>query len=240
MKLVCSAALAAFAALPAWGAATIEQYHSHDFSFQAPVEGNPFEAELTGEFTGPDGLRLRVPGFYAGNGVWKIRFSPTRTGEWSLTTVSAVPALNGKRETGIRAVPNRHPAIHGGLRVDGAHPYHFLYEDGTRYFLLGYEADWLWGAEMNDPRRAAMHRLIGLMASRGFNHVLVNIYAHDTSWSPERKHQWDFGPPDMYAFEGTNEKPDHSRLNTAFFDRYDVMMQALRDKGIIAHIMIKV
>jgi hypothetical protein len=44
----------------------------------------------------------------------------------------------------------------------------------------------------------------------------------------------------MYAWEGSNEKPDHSRLNTKFFQLYDGMMSALRDKGIVAHIMFKV
>jgi hypothetical protein len=28
-----------------------------------------------------------------------------------------------------------------------------VYQDGTRYFLLGYEADWLWGADPLDPER---------------------------------------------------------------------------------------
>ena len=51
------------------------------------------------------------------------------------------------------------------LRVDPAHPYHFIYEDGTRYFLLGYEADWLWAPEMKDPKRKVMHRLIDQMVN---------------------------------------------------------------------------
>jgi hypothetical protein len=44
----------------------------------------------------------------------------------------------------------------------------------------------------------------------------------------------------MFAWEGTNEQPDHSRLNTRFFQLYDGMMEALRDQGIVAHIMLKV
>ena len=220
--------------------ALIEQYHTHDFVFRGPVEGNPFDVEMAAEFTGPGGVRLRVPGFYDGAGVWKVRFSPTRDGEWSFRTVSTLKALDGKTQAGVWCVPNRHPNIHGGLRVDPAHPYHFIYEDGTRYFLLGYEADWLWGADMEDPERAVMRRLIGQMAARGFNHVLVNVYAHDTNWSPERKHRWDWGPAPIFPWEGTNEKPDHARLNPKFFQLYDGMMEALRDKGIVAHIMLKV
>jgi hypothetical protein len=218
----------------------IQQYHSHDFTLRGPAAGNPFDVRLDGDFQGPDGIRLRVPGFYDGAGAWKIRFSPTRPGEWSMRTVSSLAALDGKVETGIRCVPNRHPNIHGGLRVDAAHPHHFIYQDGTRYFLLGYEADWLWAPDMNDPERKSMRRLIDLMASRGFNHALVNVYAHDTSWAPGKSCPWDYGPPEVYAWEGANEKPDHSRLNPRFFQLYDGMLEALRDKGIVAHIMIKV
>ncbi len=221
-------------------AATIEQYHSHDFIFKASAAGNPFDVELAGEFTGPDGAHLSVPGFYDGEGVWKIRFSPTRQGDWSLRTISSLEALNGKAESSIACVSNRHPNIHGVLKVDAAHPYHFVYEDGTRYFLLGYEADWLWAPEMNDPESKVMHRLIDQMAARGFNHVLVNVYAHDTSWAPGKSCEYDYGPAEMYPWEGTNQQPDHSRLNPKFFQLYDGMMEALRDKGVVAHIMLKV
>jgi uncharacterized protein DUF5060 len=142
-------ALAPVTGLPAQGSpaprAPLEQYRPHDFTFTAPSGGNPFEVELSGEFTGPDGVRLRVPGFYDGAGVWKIRFAPTRQGSWSLRVTSSLKALDGRTETGISCGPNRRPAVHGALRVDPAHPHHFVWEDGTRYFLLGYEADWLWG-----------------------------------------------------------------------------------------------
>jgi hypothetical protein len=229
-----------FAAMTPGAAVTIEQYYSNDFSFQAQASGNPFDVDLVGEFTGPGGVHLSVPGFYDGNGVWKIRFSPTSLGTWSLRTRSSLPALNGRAETGIECQPSKHAAIHGGLRVDPLHPHHFIFEDGTRYFLSGYEADFLWAAEMNDPERRVMHKLIDQIAARGFNHLLVNVYAHDTRWASGKSCPWDYGPPELYAWEGTNEKPDHSRPNTKFFQLYDGMMNALRDKGIVAHIMVKV
>ncbi len=221
-------------------ATTVEQFHAHDFVFKAVATGNPFDVELAAEFAGPGGARFKVPGFYDGDDTWKIRFSPTLVGEWSMTTAASIGALAGKKESGIQCVTNRHPNIHGGLKVDPAHPHHFIYEDGTRYFLLGYEADWLWAPGMNDPERKVMRRAIDSMASHGFNHVLVNIYAHDTSWAPGKSCDWDYGPAEMYPWEGDNQKPDHSRLNTKFFQRYDGMMEALRDKGIVAHIMLKV
>ncbi len=221
------------------GAVTVEVFRPHDFAFRASVSGNPFDVALTGEFTGPGAARLRLPGFYDGDGVWKLRFSPPAPGNWSLRTVSAVAGLNGRTEE-IVASPNRHPKIHGVLEIDPEHPFHFRFRDGTRFFLMGYEADWLWGADMLDPSRKLMRRLIDQIAARGFNYVLVNVYAHDTRWCPGRVNQWDFGPPALFAWEGSNQKPDHSRLNPAFFRIYDGMMEALLDQGLVAHIMLKV
>ena len=221
-------------------AVTVEQFHPHDFTLSGQVRGNPFDAEVQGEFTGPDGTRIRVPGFYAGANTWKIRFSPPMPGHWSMVTSSSTLGLSGQTAIEIECKKNANPAIHGGLRVDPVNRHHFLYEDGSRYLLMGYEADWLWGADMTDPERKVMHHLIDQIAARGFNHLLVNIYAHDTSWSKGKQNQWDYGPTPIYVFGGTNGKPDHTQLNTAFFDLYDGMMNALLEKGIVAHIMIKV
>jgi hypothetical protein len=239
-KLLLSKLLFIFdAAVLLQGAVTVEQHHPHDFSFRASVTGNPFDAVIEGEFTGPDAVRLRVPGFYDGDGVWKIRFSATLTGEWTMRTTSPIGALNGRTEQ-ITAVANKNKFVHGVLQVDPEHPYHFRFPDGARFFPMGYEADWLWGADMLDPSRKLMHRLIDQIHGRGFNWVLVNVYAHDTRWCPGRVNEHDYGPPALYAWEGANDKPDHSRLNPRFFQIYDGMMRALLDKGMIAHIMLKV
>ena len=221
-------------------AVVIEQSHWHDFAFTAQISGNPFDVDLRGVFTGPGGVQLVVPGFYDGENTWIIRFSPTAVGHWSMRTSSPAAALNGRLEANIECSANTNPAVHGGLLVDPVNRHHFLYEDGTRYFLMGYEADWLWAVDMKDPDRKVMRHLIDQIASRGFNHLIVNVFAYDTSWSKGKMNEWDYGPPEMFVFGGSNEKPDYSRLNPAFFKAYDGMMQALQDKGIVAHLMLKV
>jgi hypothetical protein len=125
MKL-CTLLIAGFAAAAVAPAVTIEQYHSHDFAFTAQYAGNPFDVDVRATFQGPGGVRLEVPGFYDGAGVWKIRFSPTLTGRWNMRTGASVDALNGRTEADIVCEPNRSATIHGGLLVDALHPYHFI------------------------------------------------------------------------------------------------------------------
>ena len=127
--------------LPLASAVDIQQYHRHDFTFRANVTGNPFDVTMSAEFVGPNGVHLTVPAFYDGDSIWKVRFSPTEVGQWSMTTTSSVPALNGQKDAAINCTPNRHPNIHGSLQVDASNPYHFRYQDGTRYFDLHHTAD---------------------------------------------------------------------------------------------------
>ena len=41
-----------------------------------------FDVELTATFSGPD-TTMTVSGFYAGNGVFKVRFMPKTVGKWT-------------------------------------------------------------------------------------------------------------------------------------------------------------
>src|SRR5437867_10069854 len=98
----CKVLILVTASLRLLSAVTIEQYHPHDFTLSAQASGNPFDVEFQGVFTGPAGTHITVPGFYAGGNVWKIRFSATKPGRWSMTTVSPVGALNAHTETDIQ------------------------------------------------------------------------------------------------------------------------------------------
>jgi hypothetical protein len=111
------------------------------FSAAALIE-NPFGVDFWAQVKCPDGSQRRLLGFYDGQGNWKIRVSPDVLGRWSLVTHSTLPALDNK-EIAFTCVANSNPRVHGGLRVDEKHPHHFVYEDGTHYFPLGYECDWL-------------------------------------------------------------------------------------------------
>jgi len=63
---------------------------------------NPFSIEVDALLTSPSGKKWRVPGFYDGDGkgrldgdVWKVRFSPDETGQWSFESKSPDRQLDG-------------------------------------------------------------------------------------------------------------------------------------------------
>ena len=218
----------------------VPRWQPYDFVFvSAAKPANPFALSFTATLKGPTNQEFKTRGFYDGSGLWKVRFSPNAEGTWTLVTTSEAPDLNGKTVT-FSCVRNPNPRVHGGLRVDADHPHHFIFEDGSRYFLMGYECDWLWALDQQSATLATLNPFLDKLASSGFNHVILNAYAHDTGWRKGNSTPDDFGPPPLYAWEGDNARPDHSRFNLAYWRHYDRVMEALRERGMIAHILIKV
>jgi hypothetical protein len=219
----------------------VEQYHVYEIHLlSGTTHDNPFDVTVWATIRGPEDRELDVPGFYDGEGIWKIRFSPDCPGVWLWTTTSDEPDLDG--ETGeIKCVPNTHPQIHGGLTIDADRPHHFVYQDGTRYFLVGYECDWLWALDLNSPDIRQLETFVHEISTYGgFNHVVTQAYAHYTKWARDIPMPPRIAPTELYAWEGTNESPDHERLNLKYWQHYDRVVSLLQEKGIIAHIMITV
>lgn len=219
---------------------SVPRWQPYDFEFTgSKIPENPFMVSFSGLVESPCGIQYEIPGFYDGNGIWKIRFAANSEGNWTLTTRSKDPMLDGKT-VAFRCVQNQNANIHGSLLIDSKNPRHFIYEDGARYFLMGYECDWLWALDMNNPALPTLNPFLDKLNEHGFNHVILNAYAHDTGWEKGKTSDIDYGPPPMYPWEGSNEQPVFDRFNLNYWQRYDRMISALQQRGIIAHIMIKV
>ena len=218
----------------------VPRWQPYDLVFRSEAQpANPFAVVFSATVEGPKHVRLKLPGFYDGKGRWKLRVSPTSEGTWSLVTESSVPDLNAKTAQ-FEAVPNTNRHVHGGLRIDPQHPRHFAFEDGTHCFVMGYECDWLWALDSAKPGLPAVEPFLDKLAANGFNYLLLNAFAQDTSWRKGNTAPDDYGPPPLFAWDGTNERPDHSRFNLAYWQHFDQVIEALHQRGMVAHIMIKV
>jgi len=218
----------------------VPRWEPHDFAFtSAAVPENPFQISFSAEVTGPNGAKLTVPGFFDGDGTWKVRVSAPAEGAWSFVTRSDLAELDGRRGS-FTCVANPSPAVHGSVRIDAERPHQFVYEDGTRFLPVGYECDWLWALDAGDPELKTINPFLDKLAAHGFNFVILNAYAHDTKWRAGRTGDDDFGPPPLYAWAGTNEQPDHRRFNLAFWQHYDRVIEALHRRGMWAHVLMKV
>ena len=132
---------------------------------------------------------------------------------------------------------------HGPLQVDKAHPQHFIYGDGARCFLMGYEADWLMQIDQTPSDLARIKALLDKIGGLGFNMVVVSSYsyAHLGRWGrEEHEHDPKFVTPKIPPWVGGNATPDYGRLDNEFFYHFDRIMVELLKRGILAHIMIHV
>jgi len=132
LRLVCLLLVAAASGLRA-APAPVEQWGIFELSLTGPSSGNPFlDVDFSAHFT-HGASAFDVPGFYDGNGTYRVRFMPDQTGDWHYETRSNAPALGG--QSGNFTVFPPGPGDHGPVRV--AATYHFAYADGTAYFPLG-------------------------------------------------------------------------------------------------------
>src|SRR4026207_940108 len=67
---------------------SVPLYQRFEQSFESAANyANPAqEASLLATFTSPSGSKLKIPGFWDGGKTWRIRFSPTQTGNWKFET----------------------------------------------------------------------------------------------------------------------------------------------------------
>lgn len=201
---------------------TVEQWGVFEVALHGPASGNPFvDVPLSAKFTQGDST-IETPGFYDGDGVYRVRFMPEKQGEWHYTTESTSAALNGKTGSFFVAPPSAND--HGPVRV--AHTYHFAYADGTPYRELGTTCYvWEWQPE------ALERETLKTLASSPFNKIRFCVFP--------KRYQWNTNEPIMYPFEGiplTNW--DFTRFNPKYFQHLDQSVVELLKLGIQADVIL--
>jgi hypothetical protein len=122
---------------------------------------NPFDPEeiaVDGVFSGPDGLSLKLPGFWhqeykrekQTNGVervtavgaphWLIRFAAPRAGDWKLQVFARDP--NGQGASAPLAFKVGQGKSPGFVRRSLANTRYFQFDSGDPFFIIGYILAW--------------------------------------------------------------------------------------------------
>ena len=120
-------------------ATPVKQHHAHDFTLKSDTKhDNPFFVDLKATFTHEGGEKIEnLPGFYDGDGTWKVRFAPALEGKWAGVTASDDPKLNGVKLPAVECAANDNPAVHGLLGTDLDYSHRFAWSDGSPHVYLG-------------------------------------------------------------------------------------------------------
>ena len=204
---------------------------------------SPFSKRAHALVQGDDGLQ-KISLFYAGDNKWIFRFSSATTGKKTFSLESEIKELDGRSGT-FEIAANKKPNRHGGVVLNKKQPNRFFYEDGSHYFNLAFECDWLFALDYGQKDIPKTKHLLSRIGENGFNQVVMNVYSYDVSWPKDpllKKHpEHEYGGrEDIFPFLGSNSKPDHSSLNLAFFDHFDKVIAEMHDQEIVCHLMIYV
>lgn len=220
----------------AQAASSIEQWGFFEIREVGPSTGNPFVDVQFGAHFKFGHRTVDVVGFYDGEGIYKVRFSPDSVGHWTFETTSNIKELAGRTgmfECTAPSVNNRGP-------VGTAHQFHFQYADGTPYFPFGTTC-YSYGFIGSPFDRTSLEDL----EAAGFNKVRFKLL---TSSLGRRQpvampFEWIGTAPALVTSESATTKPiaerfDLSRFNPAYFQDFDRRIQGLLEAGIEADLIL--
>jgi len=187
---------------------------------------DPFnEVTLDVVFTDPQSRKLRVPAFWAGGNLWKVRYASPVIGthvfrsECSERADAGLHGVTGKIE--VRPYTGRNPLyLHGPVRA--AENQRFLqYQDGTPFFWLG--DTWWMGLSHRLHFPDEFQQLTADRKEKGFTviQIVAGLY------------------PDMFPFDprGANEagfpwQTNYASIRPEYFDAADKRLEYLIDQGL--------
>lgn len=185
-----------------------EQGFIHTGNYQNPYT----EVEATATFTTPKGETQIIPLFWDGGKTWKLRFSPNMAGNWKWSVQSNDPGLNNQSGA-FKALAAQSK---GGIKVNPKYPAHFIYQDGTPFWLFG-DTHWTLYNHIPEEKvdRNSVKQYIDKRAQQGFNYIHSNLLSRGKNEGG-------------LAFENLSAET----LNPVYWQEVDARIKYLNKKGI--------
>ncbi len=200
----------------------VEQWDLFEIVLDGPATGNPFmDVELTAQFN--SGIEaVTVPGFYDGDGIYRIRFSPLIQGTWKYLTESNIDELSGI-EGKIKCIPPTGDN-HGPVKI--VNTFYLQYTDGTPFYGVGTTA-----YQWTSVKQSIQAKTLETLAKAPFNKIRMCFFPKSYRYGNDTE-------PWANPFEKEGEENDFSKPNYEFFQNFDQRVEQLRDLGIEADVIL--
>jgi len=203
-------------------AASVARWGVFEVSLNGPSEGDPFvEVELTAEFRAGERI-VHVPGFYDGDGVYRIRFSPEQQGVWTYRTRSNARELADQK--GKFTCVAASGSNHGPVRIVNTH--YLQYADGTPYYAVGTTA-----YQWTSVKQSIQEKTLQTLAAAPFNKIRMCVFPKFYQYGNKTE-------PWMYPFAREGQVNDFRRPHYPFFQNFDRRVAQLMDLGIQADVIL--
>jgi len=203
-------------------ARAVEQWGQGEIVLRGPSGGNPYaDVQLRARFTQGD-RTIEVPGFWDGDDVYKIRFSPPTPGAWRYATSCNRPELDG--QTGSLTVAPPSAGNHGPVQV--FETFYLRYADGTPYHQFGTTC-YAWVHQTEELQQQTLRTL----AASPFNKIRFCVFPKSYAYNQNE--------PERFAFsKRADGKFDFSRPDPAFWRHFEGRILDLQRLGIEADLIL--
>ena len=203
-------------------APSVERWGVFEVALPGPEDGNPFtDVTLSARFTrGREAVT--VPGFYDGDGTYRIRFSPPEQGAWTYRTRSNRPALDNK--SGRVDVTAPKGANHGPVRVHAT--FHLAFADGTPFYQVGTTC-YAW----THQTEALQEQTLKTLAGAPFNKLRMCVFP--------KSYTYNANEPATFPFARSADKTfDFTRFDPANWRHFERRILDLQKLGIEADVIL--
>lgn len=205
-----------------------ERHWVIDVPFHAEISSNdPYnDTEVDFDFIAPSGATFRIPGFWAGERVWRFRFAGDELGAYRFKSSCSNrndAGLHGRTGT-IEVVPyagSNRLLQNGRLRV-ASDQRHFEFSNGAPFFWMG--DTWWMGLSCRLDWPLGFRELCADRVEKGFNviQIVAGPYPDMDAWDPRGR------SPAGFPFE-----QGFTRVNPSYFDHADLKIGCLVQMGLI-------
>lgn len=215
---------------------TIPQWGVFELTLRASAPPRPLiDVQLSATFR-QGKHTVTVDGFWDGDDVFRVRFSPSARGRVSYVTQSNIAALAGHTGTFTVGPPARND--HGPVHVDGKNPFAFRHADGTPHSCVG-TTSYVWA--LQPPARAT--QTLRTLARSPFNKMRMCLFPKHYRWNLQEPAAYPFGARSIARGQAAKADPknwawDFSDINPAYFQTLDERIQALQPLGVQADIIL--
>ena len=225
------------------GAKSTQKWTATDIVLNAKkTYGNPYtEQAINCQFTGPQGQKMTIPGFWDGGQKWVIRFAPPVVGKWTYTVSAADTADAGLHKISgelycTKYTGNLDIYKHGFLRVSNDKR-SMTHRDGTPFFWLA-DTHWMGLShrehlyDSNDKRFPSMFKgMVDVRAKQGYTVYQMNFFLSESG-----DNGYINGEPATWN-EGGRVWTDNKKWespNTKFFSNCDERIQYVAKSGLVS------
>lgn len=193
----------------------MKQYEMYELQFQGKEPQNEAEVKLAALFTS-EKEQVKAKGFYAGNGIYKIRFLPMYAGTYHWKTEGEF------EKSGTEICQKADKTKHGPVRVKGTH---FYYEDGKVYhpvgttiYALAHQSE-----ELTD-------KTFQTLSHSCFNKVRLCLFP--------KSYEYNENEPEYFPFEKNGENWDVTKPVKEYWNHIEAVISRLEQMNIQADIIL--